>query len=241
MSKRSWELINSWWLILSFTFLLYLNWTAFLYIGITARHRRWILYGVIYAIPSILFSFMASTWNSNEIIDGNSIQGMIIFIMYSMGLISIIHAFYLRKEYLVRLKALKKVNDDQLRKKIAREYGLSDRVSSDAHENSKVIKDEKQAVSDGFVKDFHSKSVSSPVNINNDPEDLLVELPGVNIILAKKTIQLRESGVYFDSAEDFGQALGLKPHTVEKIKPYIIINPKEEIKIMKNKGRIVDI
>jgi DNA uptake protein ComE-like DNA-binding protein len=242
MSKSSWELINSWWLILPFTFPLYLNWTAFIYVGITARHRKWILYGVIYAIPSMLLTFIGSTANSNEIIDANSTIGILIIIIYLMGCTSIIHAFSLREEYLIRLKALKNVkNDDKLRKKIAREYGLGDRVSSDTQEHSTIIKDEKQAVSDGSVKDF-PPTVSPLTDINNDPEDLLLELPGINETLAKKIIQLRRSGIYFDSAEDFGESLSLKPHVVERIKPLIVINPsREEIKIMKNKGRIVDI
>jgi DNA uptake protein ComE-like DNA-binding protein len=236
MSKSSWELINSWWLILPFAFLIYLNWIAFAYIGITARHRKWILYGVVYAIPFIVMSILGTAYHG-KIISFN--PGQIAFIIYLMGVISIIHAFYLREEYLVRLKALKySNNDDKLRKKIAREYGLGNRISSDTQEHPTVIKDDKQVLSDEFVKDFPSKSV----DINNDPEDLLSELPGVSVILAKKIIQLRRSGVYFDSAEDFGEALGLKPHIVEEIKFFIVVNPVgDEIKITKNKGRIVDI
>ena len=242
MSKSSWGLIHSWWLILPFTFPLYLNWTAFLYVGITARHRIWILYGVIYAIPSMLLTFINSTTNPNEIIDANSIMGILIIITYLIGCISIIHAFSLREEYLIRLKALKNVkNDDNLRKKIAREYGLDDRNFSYNQEHSTGIKDEKQADSDEFVKDF-PHTVSPSIDINNDPEDLLLKLPGINKTLAEKIIQLRQSGIYFDSAEDFGELLDLKPHVVERIKPLVVINTSgEETKIMKNKGRIVDI
>lgn len=244
MSKSSGKLINSWWLILPFTFPIYLNWLAFVYIGITARHRKWILYGAIYAIPSILITFMGSTTNANhQVVSFNSLLGMIIPIMYLIGFISIIHAFSLRNEYLIRLKALKNFNyDDKLRKKIATEYGLSDRISSDSMEHSRIRKRGKQAVSDDFVNNFPSESVPTRIDINNDPKDLLAELPGMSEILAKKAIQLRQSGVYFDSAEDFGQALCLEPRTVEKIKPLIVINPSgEELKIVKNKGRIVDI
>jgi DNA uptake protein ComE-like DNA-binding protein len=242
MSKSSWELIHSWWLILPFTFPIYLNWTAFIYIGITARDRKWISYGVIYSIPSILLTFVDSTTNSNEIIDANSLMGILIISIYLMGCISIIHAFSLREEYLIRLKALKNVkNDDKLRKKIAREYGLDDGNFSYNQEHSTRIKNEKSQISDEFVKDF-PHTVSPSIDINNDPEDLLLELPGINETLAKKIIQLRQSGIYFDSAEDFGELLGLKPHVVERIKPLIVINTSgEETKIMKNKGRIVDI
>lgn len=242
MSKSSWDLINSWWLVLPFT--IYLNWLAFLYIGITARHRRWMLYGLIYAIPIISVQIIANMTNVNhKVVSATSLLGISTTIMFLMGIISIIYAFTLREEYLIRLKALKysNKNDDKLRKKIAREYGLSERIFSDSQDSTK-IKDEGQTVSDDFVNDFSSGSVSRRVDINNDSEDLLAELPGVSVILAKKAIELRQSGVYFDSAEDFGEALDLKPHTIEGIKHFIVITPsRDEKKIMKNKGRIVDI
>lgn len=238
MSKSSRELVNSWWLILPFTFPIYLNWTAFIYIGITARYRKWILYGVVYAIPGILITFLGSI-NSSEV-NVNS-MGILVIVMYLMGSVSIIHAFSLREEYFIRSKTLNKQNDDNLRKKIFREYGLVDWVSRENQGHSTTINDEKKAVSNEFDKNYPTE-VGSQVDINNDPEDLLVEIPGVSVILAKKAIKLRESGVYFDSAEDFCQALGLKPHMVEKIKPFIVINPSgEEETIIKNKGRILDI
>ena len=80
---------------------------------------------------------------------------------------------------------------------------------------------------------------SSGIDVNNTSEETLTELPGVSLILAKKAVQLRNSGVYFESAEDFGEALGLKPHIIARIKPLIIITPHKEAP--KHKIRKIDI
>ena len=240
MSRRLWGLINSWWLVLPFT--IYLNWLAFLYVGVTAKHRKWILYGVLYAIPFIFYLVYTQTGQNVSIINGQPISlefEIILTAVWLIGIFSIVHAFLLRKEYLIRLEILKEVKKDKLEKKILQEVSLNNQ------EHSKNIeKQDMRTDSNEFVKDFPFKPVLSPVDINNDPENLLVELPGVSLILAKKAIQLRESGVYFNSAEDFGHALGLKPHTVEKIKPYIVINPQKDVQtatISQTKGRRIDI
>ncbi|MEL7671506.1 helix-hairpin-helix domain-containing protein [Methanobacterium sp.] len=240
MSRRLWGLINSWWLILPFT--IYLNWLAFLYVGVTAKHRKWILYGVLYAIPFIFYLFYTLTGQDTSIVNGQPVSlefEIILSAVWLIGIFSIVHAFSLRKEYLIRLEILKEVKIDELKKEIHQEISLNNPEHSKNIENQDTRTDTNE-----FVKDLPFKSVSSPVDINNDPEDFLVQLPGVSIILAKKTIQLRESGVYFDSAEEFGQALGIKPHTLEKIKPFIVINPQKDVSTITTshtKGRRIDI
>ncbi|EKF84964.1 helix-hairpin-helix domain-containing protein [Methanobacterium formicicum] len=243
MSRNSWELINSWWIALTFGFFVYINWIAFIYIGITAKNRRWILFGVIYLIPAILIQIFApSAPEQGMIVETNSLLGIILTLLFVMGIISIIHAFYLRKEYLLRLKTLKEMRDNQFRQQIVEEYESNNANLSKTSKNSP--KREESELDSGFVKDLTLKHLPTPIDINNDPEDSLAELPGVSLILAKKAVQLRQSGIYYESAEDFGMALGLKPHIVEKIKPFIIINPLNENQTLTEpeiKGRRIDI
>ncbi len=240
MSRSLWKIINSWWLVFPFT--IYLNWVAFLYIGVTARNRKWIIYGVLYAIPFIIYLVYTETGQNTSIRSGEPIDLEYEIILSSVWLIavfSIVHAFFLRKEYLIRLEILKEVKKDELEKGVLQEISSNNEGQSKNNEEQNMRTD-----SNDFVTDFSSKSVSSRVDINNDPEDLLIELPGVSAILAKKTVQLRQAGVHFDSAEDFGQALNLKPHTVEKIKPYIVINPQKDVPVAtrsQTKGRRIDI
>ena len=50
--SREWGLVQSWWILLTFTFLL--SWAAFLYIGLRVRRARWTIAGVVYALPIVL-------------------------------------------------------------------------------------------------------------------------------------------------------------------------------------------
>lgn len=120
-SGRWWGLLNSWWIILTFT-LSFLNWAAFLYIGFTAKYRKWMIWGVIYALP-LLFAFVVAPINTSWV------TSVWAFLFIFMGVGSIIHAFIVRKEYLIRLDVVKELKhetnagkEENMRKKIEEEY-----------------------------------------------------------------------------------------------------------------------
>ena len=46
---RDWEFLHSLWIGWTFTLGLF-NWIAFIYIGIRAKQRKWILWGVLYFV-----------------------------------------------------------------------------------------------------------------------------------------------------------------------------------------------
>lgn len=62
------------------------------------------------------------------------------------------------------------------------------------------------------------------VDINNDSEEEISNLPGIGAILAKRVVNMRVENGSFTSLEDLGQKLGLKPHIVERIRPYVIFS-----------------
>lgn len=249
MSRRLWELLNSLWIILTFTY--FTNWLAFIYIGITGRNRRWILYGVLYLLPFFITNIVMSFYVDPSMINErgevtNSFVNMTGSLFMIPWLVSIGHAFYVRKEYLWRLKSLKQVEaveelhfqrrlkemknaeDRNLRRKINKEY------KDKYHE----LKNSDIRNNDEMENKISKKSSSLTVDINNDPEELMAELPGVGIILAKKAVKIRETSP-FESLEEFGEALGLKPHILEQIRPSVVISGSE-IKIQKS-SRLVDV
>jgi hypothetical protein len=74
----------------------FFSWLAFAYIGIRARQPRWILWSLFYAAPLILFAVVTS----------NISQGWADITLNAtaiLGVVSIVHAFLVRKEYLYRL------------------------------------------------------------------------------------------------------------------------------------------
>ncbi len=95
---RKWELFHSLWIGWTFT-LGFLSWLAFVYIGVRTRHSRWVLWGLFYATPLILFLFFEqgpNSWQTN----------LTLTTILALGVVSIVHAFLVRKEYMLRLELL---------------------------------------------------------------------------------------------------------------------------------------
>ncbi len=66
------HLAKSWWILLTLP-LGFLSWAAFLYVGARVKHRRWILYGILYLIPFGVYAvtdeiFSSSSWQLNAVI-----------------------------------------------------------------------------------------------------------------------------------------------------------------------------
>jgi hypothetical protein len=97
---KKWEWRHSLWILWTFTLGLF-SWLAFAYIGIRGRRPRWLLWAVFYAIPVIFFAVIASSvsqsW-TNATLNFNAL----------FSVVSIVHAFRLRKEYLLRLDLIKR-------------------------------------------------------------------------------------------------------------------------------------
>jgi DNA uptake protein ComE-like DNA-binding protein len=61
------------------------------------------------------------------------------------------------------------------------------------------------------------------IHINTAAEHVIATLPGVGPILAKKAVALRSMRGGFETIESFGEALDLKPHIVERLRPLVVI------------------
>lgn len=117
-SKR-WELLHSLWIGWTFT-LGFFNWIAFFYIAFRARQKKWAVWGAIYTVPFILAMIFAG---------GDAFSGwigdLIIASILMLGVVSIVHAFWIRKEYLLRLdhrKQQARQDDTLLKQRLATEY-----------------------------------------------------------------------------------------------------------------------
>lgn len=90
----AWKTANSGWIIWTFFFGL-LSWVSFFYIGIRTKTEKWIYWGLFYFLPFFLVFILG------EVVPLFSILGYLA--MVPMGLMSIIHAFLAKNEYLQRL------------------------------------------------------------------------------------------------------------------------------------------
>jgi hypothetical protein len=99
---KRWETLHSLWVGWTFTFGLF-NWIAFIYIGLRAKQRKWILWGVLYLVPIAVVILLAAA-------DASATLGLpAVLLTFGLGVTSIFHAFRVRKEYLVRLAPAKTV------------------------------------------------------------------------------------------------------------------------------------
>lgn len=115
-----WKLVQSWWILL--TLIIFLNWSAFFYIAMRVKSKPFALWGLVYTVACFggvigLTSFEQNSWQSNI--------GFSIFIFG--WIICILHAFKVRKEFLLRLEARQlssRRDESDLKRRIESEYGI---------------------------------------------------------------------------------------------------------------------
>lgn len=243
---QRWELLHSLWILWTFT-LGFFNWVAFFYIGIRAKQRKWILWGLVYAIPFILSMAFAD----RPAFDG-WIGDLTVILTLILGIISIVHAFRIRKEYLLRLEALQRREANSgatLHDRVNAEYGAQDQISVTTSEPARPSEFAGTQGSDREQQPDGSAAASNPapstsaqaprIDLNSSSEQEISSLPGVGLIIAKRAVKLREERGGFHSIEEFGQALNLKPHIVERIRPLVSIPPQQPGS-SGSRGRVVD-
>jgi hypothetical protein len=116
-----WKIVQSWWILLSF--IMFLNWSAFFYIAMRVKSKRFAILGLIYAV--LCFGGIIMLTSSEE----GSWQLNVGFSIYIFGwVISIFHAFIVRKEFLLRLEGRQLSSGrevDVLKRRIESEYGVN--------------------------------------------------------------------------------------------------------------------
>ena len=125
---KAWEWSRSLWMF--WTFVPYLNFIAFFYVGLRSGKKAWMGWGVFYSLPLVMMfaqvfpRFLHSFWSG------------IGYLLLDFGLalvflvIGMIHAMVLRREYLVRRSVMDEVqarNAHDLRNRLEMEYDVSTR------------------------------------------------------------------------------------------------------------------
>ena len=85
------RLAASWWLVLPLVPLGFLAFGAFLYTGIKARHRPWIIAGVVYAVVLYAGFFLTSSTGDDSVASNVGIT----LVLLGWG-VSLVHAFAIR-------------------------------------------------------------------------------------------------------------------------------------------------
>ncbi|MGF7048161.1 hypothetical protein J2T13_002668 [Paenibacillus sp. DS2015] len=118
--KVVWNIVQSWWILLNFV--IFMNWSSFVYIAIRVKSKRWAIWSVIYTVScfvgiSMVASFTHPSWQTNS--------GMALLII--SWIVCFFHSIIVRKEFLLRLEAralLSRKEDYNLKRQLEDEYGI---------------------------------------------------------------------------------------------------------------------
>lgn len=123
---------------------------------------------------------------------------------------------------------------------------IKDMATESVAQNASGLTESKSKVVDNKGKDSSVKVTTnkvSKIDINNASSEEIANLPGVNIVGAKKVVEYRNKNGLFKSEDEFIKIAGVKPHFVDKIKSMILIGKSQTTTDKDNddgSGRIVD-
>jgi DNA uptake protein ComE-like DNA-binding protein len=232
---KQWEWWHSLWIGWTFTAGMF-NWIAFLYVGARARRQRWVIWGALYSIPFILA--MVFSEGSETVMD------VVVIVMIVVGIASIIHAFRIRPEYLRTIASgLQAAPKPSFYSPEQRDQAVAHRQP--APPPATEPPPSRAAAGPSPVADASASrsagSAGAAVELNTASEEELAALPGVGGTLARRAVDVRESRGGFSSVDEFGHALGLKPHVVERLRPRLLVGPRPAPRPMpRPSGRVVD-
>ncbi|CAM4239248.1 ComEA family DNA-binding protein [Lederbergia lenta] len=238
---KLWEYRNSIWMLWAILTLGFFNYISFFYTSYRVKQKKWFIAGIIYAI--LFFMMVVIT----EIVNRDHWLYDLFFALYLLGWIaSIIHVFKMRPEYLLRLEAKvtfgREKELESMKQMIAREYGKTNDSRQVEKPKVATIKSLQQISLEEAEKDEEIGSeVVHTIDLNTATEEEIANVPGIGSLFAKKIITVRNQEKGFKSFEHFVEILSVKPHLIEKIKPYFSFsdqpNPEQTNKM---EGRIVD-
>lgn len=224
LTNKKWIFLNSSWIALLFIPLGLGTFVSFIFIGIRASVKKWLIAGIIYLIlilsGFILINYYDDTHFLSDIGTGLLLGGW---------LTAIGHGLAIRKKYLhiiareITGPASLNQNDKQLA-----EAPIKERTKE------RVEREEPPEI----------------ININKATEREISLLPSIHPFLAKEIVSVRTKVKRFKSLEHFARETNVKPHILSKAKQYIVFTDeqlidksdehKTEVTETNRKGRIVD-
>jgi hypothetical protein len=214
---KQWERWHSLWIGWTFTAGMF-NWVAFLYVGVRARRQRWVMWGAIYSIPFILAMLFAER--------EDAVSDVVVALLILVGIVSIVHAFRIRPEYLRTIAAgLQPAPKPSFYSPEERDLGVRD----------------SQPTPVPTPAPGPAASPAAPIDLSTASEEELAGIPELGATLARRAVEEREARGGFSSVDEFGHALELKPHVVERLRPRLSVGVRPPPRPRSRaSGRVVD-
>ncbi|MFD1706127.1 ComEA family DNA-binding protein [Siminovitchia sediminis] len=229
---KAWERRHSIWMLWAILTMGFLNYVSFFYAASRVKQRKWFYAGVIYSIIFIV-TMVATEFDGHWIYDAS------IGVFLIGWIVSIFHVFKIRPEYLLRLEAKQapgyRDKDIQLLKEqIKREYSGG----------TVTVPREETAPRAAAIKEERAEETMGIVDVNTASEAQIARVPGIGALFSKRVVEMREQENGFTSFDHFVEALSIRPHVAEKIRPHLSFpeksNPAKPESSERREGRIVD-
>jgi hypothetical protein len=241
----AWEWGHSWWILLTLPFGL-LSGPAFLYAGRTSRTRKWVIAGFVYLLPWVFIGLTPTKPKTpsdgappaaveglrSPIPYGSPAAGVLGVGFFALWLASVVHAVWVRNEYLRRLDGGHGADPyAHLRREVAGETEFKGvpappwAVFADDRPPPPAPALPPRALDLVRAEPVRTGPSGAAVDLNNAPEDELAALPGIGPVLARRAAEERRVRGGFGSLEEFGEVLALKPHILERLRPRVVLGP----------------
>jgi DNA uptake protein ComE-like DNA-binding protein len=193
-----------------------LSYISFFYAGYKVKQRKWTIAALIYAALFIITMVSYDIFHSDH-----PIYNVVSTIHIIAWIVSIVHAFIIRPEYLIRLEAMGSSKYDHLKKRVATEtkQKLTAHHAINQVESPRPNMKANAPIEKGEVEERLNER--SSVNINIASEAELARIPAIGSLYARRIISARNDVGSFKSFDHFVEVLSIKPHLAEKIRPHL--------------------
>ena len=227
------------WLVLPFLGIF--NWIAYYYIGTRANCKTWIKMGHVYMVLFVCFFFAPLIPVINVIYILAMFIGYIVGIIYGLGVfqtyLTRLNLMYHIKKSNVEIENIDTLDNSKLYQFLTEHIPKKDNTPEDTTTSTNNTTSEVKIKN----KNKNDDKKIPKIDINNADENILSDLPGFNIILAKKVISERKIRNGFKNIDELEEVLHLQPHLTEQLKKNIKFGDMEKKNPETSNERIIDL
>ncbi len=200
---------RTWWVAVPLLTLGMLTWAVFLYVGIRARRRLWLLFAGVY-LAALVIALVVGGGHHDDA--QSNVEGAI---LVSLAAVGSAHALGIRREFLTATG----VFDRRLE---AAEH----RLAVQERGRRLLAEDPVRARRLGVGRPDVPKSFDAGlIDVNSAPVEVLGRLPGIDEELARRIAAARDELGQFSSVDDLDLVLDLPEATLARLRDVAVFVP----------------
>lgn len=188
-----------------------LSFGAFLYTGLRARERRWVVAAFVYA--TVVYTGFVLTASTGDETIASDVGITLVLIGWA---VSFVHAVAIRGAFLERMELVEGERYDR----------AEDRVLEREEARRLAREDPARALAMGIGRPDREGFAGGLVDLNNAPASVIEELPGVSRDVAERIVSTREEVGGFSSLDDLAHVLDLPVALVDRIRADVVVLPR---------------